>query len=71
MKRRIAAAAFASALLISGPVAATANAAPTTGSSDIGCTSTPNPSCPAPVKLLLDLLTALTTGSAGGGKPAA
>ncbi|MGX1778345.1 hypothetical protein ACWIGW_40000 [Nocardia brasiliensis] len=68
MKRRIAAAAFASALLVSGPVAATASAAPMAGSSDIGCT---NGACPQPLKLILDLLGALSSGSAGGGKPAA
>ncbi|WP_194816291.1 hypothetical protein [Nocardia sp. XZ_19_385] len=66
MKRRIAAAVFVGALLVPAPVAATATAAPMLGSSEIGCTNGP-----CPFDALFDLLGALGTGSAKGGKPAA
>lgn len=78
MKRSIAAAVFAGALLVPGQLAgaAAAGAAPApvvdsgSGSGSGGCTSSQPPTCSSPLAAaLVQLLTALNTGSAkGGGK---
>ncbi|MEV6277413.1 hypothetical protein [Nocardia sp. NPDC051832] len=70
MKRRIAAAVFAGALLVPVPLAATAAAATHSGSAELGCTSPSVPTCSGPMKALLDVLGLLSSGSAKGGKPA-
>ncbi|MFF3221914.1 hypothetical protein ACFYV7_03885 [Nocardia suismassiliense] len=80
MKRSLAGAVLVGALLIPGQFVgvASASAAPTAavvadsgsgaGSSQLGCTSNTNPTCPGWVKALTELLTAISTGSAKGGK---
>lgn len=80
MKKRIAGVVVAGALLFPAQMGAAfaAPAAPVVaseiGSSDLGCTSNTNPTCPSFVKLLVDLLSALGSGSGtgsskGGGAP--
>ncbi|MFC4126167.1 hypothetical protein [Nocardia rhizosphaerae] len=65
MKSTIAGVGVAAAMVLAAPLAS-AEAAPVadSGSSSIGCTSTDINPCP--IRPLLDLITALTSGSADG-----
>ncbi|MGW6725225.1 hypothetical protein ACWF9G_04895 [Nocardia sp. NPDC055029] len=67
-KRFVAGAAVAAALSLAAPLGTAQAGAPIadSGSASLGCTSTDINPCP--IRPLLDLLTALTSGSAGGGQ---